>query len=156
MVRDATHDCARAVLWHLTHPQHLQHPHPLPVGIRTAEIRGRSDTMTVASGPIARRPADSGAVRDVCPFVVGVGKSPLRRPFARPSREGNPLGGVRGPTSPARNKVPLDQTSGSNMISRTSWAQRQAAANLVAHSSPSSREATSTMAKPPMTAFDSG
>ena len=56
-------------------------------------------------------------------------------------------------------RVPLsssDQTSGSNPISRTSCAQRQATANLAAHSRASSREGTSTITNPPMTAFVSG
>jgi hypothetical protein len=48
------------------------------------------------------------------------------------------------------------QTSGSNMISQTSCAQRQATANLAAHSKASSREGTSTIANPPTTALVSG
>ncbi len=48
---------------------------------------------------------------------------------------------------------PQGQTSGSNMISRTSCAQRQAAAILAAHSSASSREGTSISENPPMTAL---
>ena len=42
------------------------------------------------------------------------------------------------------------------MSSRTSCAQRQATAILAAHSSASSREGTSTIAKPPMTSLVSG
>jgi hypothetical protein len=42
------------------------------------------------------------------------------------------------------------------MSSRTSCAQRQAAANFEAHFRASSREETSTIAKPPRTAFVSG
>ena len=46
--------------------------------------------------------------------------------------------------------------SGSNMISRTSCAQRQAAAILAAQTSASAREETSMTENPPMTAFVSG
>ncbi len=48
------------------------------------------------------------------------------------------------------------QTVGSGMISRTSCAHRQATAILAAHSSASSREGTSTIENPPMTALVSG
>src|SRR5258708_5998177 len=44
------------------------------------------------------------------------------------------------PTGPQTLRVVFAQTAGSGMISRTSWAQRHAAANLPAHSSASSRE----------------
>ena len=49
-----------------------------------------------------------------------------------------------------------DQDSGSYMISRTSWAQRQAEASFAAHISASSRDGTSMIEKPPMTALVSG
>src|SRR3712207_1364033 len=49
-----------------------------------------------------------------------------------------------------------DQESGSYMISRTSCAHRQAAAILAAHASASSREGTSMIENPPMTALVSG
>src|SRR3712207_9099547 len=49
-----------------------------------------------------------------------------------------------------------DQESGPYMISRTSWAHRQATAILAAHASASSREGTSMIENPPMTALVSG
>src|SRR6187402_2563208 len=49
-----------------------------------------------------------------------------------------------------------DQESGSYMISRTSWAHRQATAILAAHASASSREGTSMIENPPRTALVSG
>ena len=50
----------------------------------------------------------------------------------------------------------LGQDSGSYMISRISWAQRQAAAILAAHCCAYSWEETSRMEKPPRTALVSG
>jgi hypothetical protein len=50
----------------------------------------------------------------------------------------------------------FDQTFGSYPISRTSWAHRQATAILAAHANAYSREGTSMIEKPPITALVSG
>ena len=56
----------------------------------------------------------------------------------------------------AIDKFRSDHDSGSNMISRTSCAHRHPRANRPAQTSASSREGTSMMENPPMTAFVSG
>ncbi len=68
---------------------------------------------------------------------------------------GRPFGDFEAVTPPPLPRMPI-QTAGSSMITRTSWAHRQAAANFTAHSTASSRELTSTIAKPPSTALVSG
>ena len=118
---------------------------------------GRPDQQTMLSFrvtdldamPAQLRAAGASVDDGICEASFGrcrTSRRPRRQPVPALGAVGDPADVVEG----------LGQTSGSYMISRTSCAQRQAAANLVAHSSATSREGTSTIAKPPMTSLTSG